>query len=407
MDDLWEPMLVAPPAAPSSHLTDGELFNSPTQALAKHLTDCAWCRHRLDAAHMTAESEDDESFELALRSHNWSDDFAQVSRETILPDQVRAAMTAPASVGDVEPGQLWRLTWRARHLLVAVIDVADWQVLSAPVTTDTDLADELTLVVKASQSPLAIDLAIWVRNRATVPLFVFDRPLGSLPPASSSSLSSQAALRDLAKAHLTGSAVPGDFPVGVPLTENDVDRLALHDGLQEQVDWFSAATAGLFGSDGVMVGAQHVPATGLGPARPLSSLIRDSGLTLTELAGRTGLEMPRLLDLARPGATARPEEVAAIEEVTGAVAAIRDEHQVKAVTALAEVSRPTWRAARERWARRHHASGTDFEDPAPLVTRLLYQPVAARNTHHTAEAENEQQRLQQQWRDRLAMILSE
>lgn len=407
MDNLWEPALVAPPAAPSSHLTDGELFAPPTQALVKHLTDCAWCRHRLDAARMTAESED-ESFELALQSGNWSDDFVQVSRETILPDQVRAAMTAPASVGDVVPGQLWRLSWRARHLLVAVIDVAGWQVLSAPVTTDTNLADELTLVVKASQSPLAIDLAIWVRNRAAVPLFVFDRPLGSLPPPSNSRLSSQAALRELAKAHLTGSVVPGDFPVGMALTENDVDRLALHDGLREQVDWFSASSAGLFGSDGVAVGAQRVPGTRLDPARPLSSLLLDSGLTLTELSGRTGLKMPRLLDLARPGATARPEEIAAIEEATGAVAAISDdEHQVKAATALTEVSRPTWREARERWSRRHNAPGSDFEDPTPLVSRLLDQPVAARNTHHTVDAENKQQQLLQHWRDRLAMILNE
>src|SRR5207245_9569561 len=108
----------------------------------KHLAECAWCRRRLDSARI-AGSDDDEDFELALRSAKWRKDFAQVSRETTLPDRVRAAMTAPASVGDVEPGQLWRLTWRDRHMLIAVLAVADWQVLSAPVTTDTKLADEL------------------------------------------------------------------------------------------------------------------------------------------------------------------------------------------------------------------------------------------------------------------------
>jgi hypothetical protein len=70
-------------------------------------------------------------------------------------------MTAPASAGDVEPGQIWRLTWRDRHLLVAVIAVADWQVLSAPVTTDISLAEELTLLVEAAYSPLATGLAVW------------------------------------------------------------------------------------------------------------------------------------------------------------------------------------------------------------------------------------------------------
>ncbi|MFZ0225805.1 MAG: hypothetical protein WAL41_02435, partial [Mycobacterium sp.] len=158
MDDPWEPMLVAPPEAASSHLADGELFADHTSAMDKHLSECAWCRRRLDSARI-AESDDDEDFEQALRAAKWREDFAHVSRETILPDQVRAAMTAPASVGDVEPGQLWRLTWRDRHILAAVLDVADWQVLCAPVTTDTKLADELTLLIPAESSPLVTDLA--------------------------------------------------------------------------------------------------------------------------------------------------------------------------------------------------------------------------------------------------------
>ena len=94
MDDPWEPMLVAPPEAASSHLTDGELFADHTSAMDKHLSECAWCRRRLDSARI-AESDDDEDFEQALRAAKWREDFAQVSRETILPDQVRAAMTAP------------------------------------------------------------------------------------------------------------------------------------------------------------------------------------------------------------------------------------------------------------------------------------------------------------------------
>ena len=250
MDDPWETMLVAPPAAASSHLTDGELFTSRSPGVAKHLTDCAWCRHRVDSARMASEGEDDKDFELALQAGKWLDDFAQVSRETVLPDRVRAAMTAPASVGDVEPGQLWRITWRNRHLLVAVIEVAGWQVLSAPVTTDTSLADELTLLVDAARSPLDIDLAIWVRSRVAVPLFVFDRPLGTVPPVNGTHLHRNDALQQLTRAHLTGSVVAMDLPVGKPLTENDFDRLAMYDALQEETDWFASAGAGLFDSDG-------------------------------------------------------------------------------------------------------------------------------------------------------------
>jgi hypothetical protein len=402
-------MLVAPPAAASSHLSDGELFTTNTPSQVKHLAECAWCNHRLDVARaaMAAEAGDDEDFEQALRARQWHDEFKHVSREAVLPDQVRALMTEPASVGDVEPGQIWRLTWRGRHLLVAVIEVADWQVLSAPVTTDVSLADELTLLVEASQSPLAIGLAVWVRSRAAVPLFVFDKPLGALPLVGNAHLSAQAALQQLARAHMTGCAASGDLPVGRPLTDNDVDRLALHDALWEQIDWFAAASAGLVDSDGVLVSAGNLPGTRQGPSRPLSDLLRDSGLTLPELAAKTGIRMGRLVDLARPDATATAEEIAAIEETTSGIAATDSaEQQLRAMTALAEVSRPTWRTARQRWTqdKRHDA---ETEDPRALVAHLLQQTLAARSIHSEHEPVGEQQRLRQYWRERLAMILNE
>jgi len=409
MDDPWERMLVAPPAAASSHLSDGELFASQTPSLSKHLADCAWCRYRLDAVHTitAAEAEDDEDFEQRLRAGNWRDDFAQVSREAVLPDQVRAAMTAPASVGDVEPGQLWRITWRGHHLLMAVIEVADWQVLSAPVTTDVNLADELTLLVKAAQSPLGTDLAIWVRNRVAVPLFVFGRPLGMLPPMGRAHLSGQAALEQLTRAHTTGSAVSSDLPTGRPLTDNDMDRLAIHDALWEQTDWFTAASAGLIDSDGLLTTARKPPGTRQDSARPLSDVLRDSGLSLPELAARTGLKMGRLVDLARTDATASPQEIAAIEGATRrAVAIDYSDQQLKVVTALTEVSRPAWRAARQRWTQ-HKNRDVESEDPTTLVRHLLEQPMAARSTYQEQEPADERQRLRQYWRERVAMVLNE
>jgi hypothetical protein len=316
-------------------------------------------------------------------------------------------MTAPGSVGDVEPGQIWRLTWHGRHLLVAVIEVADWQVLSAPVTTDVSLADELTLVVQAAQSPLATDLAVWVRDRAAIPLFVFDRPLGTLPLIGSASLSAQAALQQLTRAHLTGSAAPGGLPVGTLLSENDVDRLAMHDALWEQSDWFAAAGAGLLDSDGVLIAAQEQPNKEQHSAQPLSDLLQGSGLSLRQLATQTGISMGRLVDLARPGATAKPEEIAAIEEATsGEVATDSADQQLKAVTALTEVSRPTWRAARQRWTQdKWH--DVESEDPIALVTHLLEHPVAARSTRREREPADERQRLRQHWIERVAMVLSE
>jgi hypothetical protein len=407
MGEPWEPRLIAPPAAASSHLTDGELFTATTPGQVKHLADCAWCSHRQDAASAGMAAEADDDFEQALRAGQWRDEFKDASRGTVLPDQVRALMTAPASVGDVEPGQIWRLTWRGRHLLVAVIEVADWQVLSAPVTTDVGLADELTLLVQAGQSPLATDLAVWVRNRAAIPLFAFDRPLGALPLIGSVPVSARAALQQLTRTHLTGSAAPDYLPVGTPLSENDVDRLALHDALREQSDWFAAAGAGLIDSDGVLTAAQEQPKREQHSAQPLSDLLRGSGLSLRELAAQTGISMGRLVDLARPGATAKPEEITSIEEATsGEVATTSPDQQLKAVTALTEVSRPAWRTARQRWTqdKRH---GTESEDPAALVAHLLEHPVAARSIRRELEPANDQQRLLQHWRERVAMILSE
>ena len=89
--------------------------------------------------------------------------------------------------------------------------------------------------------------------------------------------------------------------------------------------------------------------------------------------------MGRLVDLARPGATAKPEEIAAIEEATsGEVVTNSADQQLKAVTALTEVSRPTWRTARQCWTQ-DNWHDAESEDPAALVTHLLEHPVAARS----------------------------
>ena len=257
MDEPWEPMLIAPPAAASRHLSDGELFAASTPGHDKHLADCAWCSHRQDVAGAGVAAEADDDFEQALRAGQWRDEFKHASREAVLPDQVRALMTAPASVGDVQPGQIWRLTWRGRHLLVAVIEVADWQVLAAPVTTDveprrrtdtprTQLASLRSLrawpygYVTAQPSPSSFSTDHWERCRTSA-----IRPM-----------SAQQALQQLTQAHLTGCSAPECLPVGMPLSENDVDRLAMHDALREQSDWFAAAGAGLIDSDGVLTAAQ-------------------------------------------------------------------------------------------------------------------------------------------------------
>jgi hypothetical protein len=401
-------MLIAPPTAASSHLSDSDLLTPDKAGRAKHLADCAWCRQRLAVTQAGLSSDEDsgDDFEKALQSGQWLDDFTEISHGLVLPDQVREVMAGPTAAGDVEPGQLWRVTWKDRHLMVAVIEVDDWQVLSAPVTTDIRLADEFTLLVPETDSPLATDLAIWIRASSAFPLFVFDRQLGTLPAVGAARVSGRTALRQLNRAYLASSVAPANLPVGRPLTDNDVDRLAMHNALQEQADWFSSASAGLIDSDGVLIGLPAA-AEDRGPARPLDVVLRDSGLELSELSARTGLDMPRLLDLARPGASASPQEIAAIEGATGTSASIAGAtQQARAIGALAEVSRPAWRAARLRWTTDHEPNA-DAQSPVPIVQRLLQYTLAARTVRQAPERSGEQDRMRRHWRDCLAMILSE
>ncbi len=117
--------------------------------------------------------------------------------------------------------------------------------------------------------------------------------------------------------------------------------------------------------------------------------------------------MGRLVDLARTGSTAKPEEVAAIEQATNGTAMTSSaDQQLRAMTLLAEVSRPAWRTARQCWTQ-NNRHGAEPEDPAALVTNLLEQPVAARSIHRESQPADEQKRLRLYWREQLAMILSE
>jgi hypothetical protein len=404
--DIWQPDLVAPPSAASGHLSDEDLVSSRSEPGEKHLADCGWCRQRLVSAEAAGALEpDDDEFASALAAGGWRARFARASSNAVIPERVRDLMSAPASIGDAEPGDLWRLSWRGEHLLVAVIDVDGWMTVVAPVTTDAGLADELTLRVAAGQSPLGTELAVWVRSRMPVPLFVFDRPLGALPPVGRDSRPAAVALRQLTRAHLAGSPTPADLPVGRQLTANDTDRVAMHDALREQITWFAGALAGLQQEASLIAGEKRGDARAM--ALPISDVIRRlaGSMSLAELADRTGLDMGRLVDLSRPGAIATREEAEAIESISG-VAIDDSSRRVNAAKALAEASRPTWRPARRRWTQQRHPEA-DPDDPTSLVTDLIQWRLAARSITTKPEPAAEDQQLQRYWRDQVAMMLQE
>jgi hypothetical protein len=116
--------------------------------------------------------------------------------------------------------------------------------------------------------------------------------------------------------------------------------------------------------------------------------------------------MDRLLDLSRPGAIASPGENVAIEALAGGTVTIDDsDRQAKTVAALAEASRPAWRAARRRWTQRYSPE-TDPDDPTPLVVHLLERPMAARSIRREPDSVGINQQAQH-WREQVAMALQD
>jgi hypothetical protein len=183
-----------------------------------------------------------------------------------------------------------------------------------------------------------------------------------------------------------------------------MDRLAIHDALREQLNWFAGAHAGLHADVKAMLGDNTGDRADV-VAREVHEVMSGLGLSLSELSDRTGLTMGRLLDLSRPGAVASPEEIAAIGAVTGAV--IEDINRYSsAAAALTAASQPAWRTARRRWTSSRFPDAYP-DDPTLLVSDLLERPMAARTIAGVAEADEAERRLERYWRDQVAMALQE
>lgn len=403
----WEPMLLPPVTPAVAHLDDDGLRRALNRAEHKHVAECGWCRERqriaLSGGH-DADAADgtDAEFEQALDGAAWEDSFRRVAVDAVLPSKVRRLMTVHPIPDSVAGGQLWRLTWKARHLLAVVIAVNGWQVLVAPVTTDDELADELTLLVPADRSPVDVELAVRVRQRVAIPLFVLDRYLGALPPVGQEQTAAAEVLDALVRAHRSGSSNIEGATVGRHLFADDADAIAFADALAEEAAWFAAATQGLHYLPAEMPEGGREDASIAAPS--LAELITGSKLTLSQLIERTGLSAGRLIDLRR-GSPASQEEVRAVASVTGS--AITSATGVDAPAfnaAMAEVSAPRWRPARAAWTRENLPEG-DPDDPTVLVERLLHERLAARSVPN-GQLANDGNAVHAYWRDRVAIVLA-
>jgi hypothetical protein len=148
-------------SAASPHLSalelEAVLREAASAGEAVHLADCVECRVR--AARMARASE------LPVPSRSA---LARITESQTRVGPALAAASLPTSEdGSPRAGELWRVGGD-EALLVWVRRVLDGAVDVLPVVLDTDLGDEQTLLLPASASPLALDLAVVTSVQAHV-----------------------------------------------------------------------------------------------------------------------------------------------------------------------------------------------------------------------------------------------
>ncbi|HEX6073646.1 MAG TPA: helix-turn-helix transcriptional regulator [Micromonosporaceae bacterium] len=363
--DVYPPASLAGP-----HLLDADLL-APTVSEGKHLAECGWCQQRQNAAEQHRRHDgdlDDEEFLSAAWQRAEAGGAAALAPITRLPPQLHALTLDADGREDVANGQLWRLRWEQATELAVVIAVDRWWVTVAPVTTDIAAADEFSLLLPPSASPLNIALAVCLSLECTVPMFVLDRQIA---PASRPTINPQQAvaqlpppetLRDVWRAWRCGTPGPANLTYGIALDEGDLDRRELRAVI-------ACSFAPLAGASATIPGADP-----LGEVVPLVQRVRDLGLRPTELASATGLSLQVLMHINR-GGRVKPAEAAKLATVLDIdIRTVLDANPALDDDLITEVSRPRHRPALRRLAR---AESTD-EDQQRWAMAEAVSPTAAR-----------------------------
>ncbi len=113
---------------------------------------------------------------MTSQSGNAADRLQAAIAAAALPPAVVTAWNEPAP--DVEAGQLWRAAWQDAAEMVFITAVSDGQVMAAPVTVDSDFADEHTAVLPPEATSAGVALAVWAGLTRQLPMFVLDRLVG-------------------------------------------------------------------------------------------------------------------------------------------------------------------------------------------------------------------------------------
>jgi hypothetical protein len=147
----------------------GQFTSAGAADVAAHLAGCLACRvweTRLRDA-MVAEADDSVTARLTAAAQP-------------IPDGLRTALAAPPGAGVPASGDIWRVG-ADEALLVWVRSLSGGSATVVPVTLDVELADEYTLIVPASDSPLGLDLALMTTVEGDVDLRAFLQQIAALP----------------------------------------------------------------------------------------------------------------------------------------------------------------------------------------------------------------------------------
>lgn len=230
---------------------DGLLDELSRRRIRDHVDSCAICRKATGAI-------------SAVRLPDLSPlDAADLPTvPTQLLSAVAAARTAP-----FQPGQLWRVAWKDRTLLVAVVDrpTAHARIpVVAAAAADSEADDGGAVELSAAQARLGFRLRLHRGATASLPAFVFDVLLAEL------------------------AAVPQLRDYADELHPLDPARLA-GDALAAQLDWFVDAT--------------WLPETSQ-PTQAITTQAVAAGLTALQVAQNLDVPLPRAVQLLR--GTAEP-----------------------------------------------------------------------------------------------------
>lgn len=170
-----------PPLVELSEVPNG----TAPEDVVEHVAACGTCRERVAAlaGGMAAPRE--------LRSMRGE-----------LPTALMAAF-GRAETPEPALGQIWRCAWDEHVVMALVWLVGSGDLTLMPVSFDTHLADELTLVIDASRSALEVPVGIWTALETGASTAVLERCLSELEQ---DDLNTVAVLR---------AARSGELPVGV------------------------------------------------------------------------------------------------------------------------------------------------------------------------------------------------